>query len=118
MTFTIEVLLKETDRVVTETVEFGARSPDAWTDEDVHGVLERMLQAIARAKNPSDVDSEVSLRGLSWIVDAGAAGVVIAIEIPSGAVVAGPFEIVRERLDAMVGRVLARVPGNGPSVVH
>jgi len=33
--------------------------------------------------------------------------VVIAIEIPTGAAVAGPFAIEQERLDAMVRRVIA-----------
>lgn len=118
MMFTVEVLLRETDRVVTETVDLRGQAPETWTDDDVSGVLHTMLQAVARAKDPSELDPVVSLRGLSWIVEAGEAGVVIAIEIPSAAVVAGPFEIARERLDSMVGRVLATASGRSGSVVH
>lgn len=117
MTFTVEVLLKETDAVVSETVTLTEADPDGWTDEDVGGVLMRMLQAMARAKDPDVADPQVALRGLSWIVDTVDAGVMIAIEVPSGAVVAGPFAMAQERLDAMVGRVLSG-PASGSHLVH
>jgi hypothetical protein len=106
MVFTVEVLLRETDRVVTETVAHDGNEPLAWTDEDVRAVLEGMLLAIDRAKNPDAPPRTIVLRGLSWIVDAMGPGVVIAIEIPSGAAVAGPFEVPRPKLDAMISRVL------------
>jgi hypothetical protein len=41
-------------------------------------------------------------------------GVVIAIEITLGAAVAGPFDIDRTALEAMITRVLAR-PASPPS---
>ena len=44
------------------------------------------------------------------------AGVVIAIEIPSGAAVAGPFDIEQSELDGMISRVLAS--GSPRTVVH
>ena len=45
-------------------------------------------------------------------------GVVIAIEITLGAAVAGPFEIDKAALDAMIARVIAR-PASPPSTtVH
>ena len=37
------------------------------------------------------------LRGFSWIVEPTTGGVVIAIEIPTGAAVAGPFDIPQQR---------------------
>ena len=46
-----------------------------------------------RVKNPDSDSRHVSLRGFSWIVEPTREGVVIAIEIPSGAAVAGPFDI-------------------------
>jgi hypothetical protein len=115
MTYTVEVLLRETDRVVSETVTREEDSPAGWSEADVIGVLEGMLQAVARAKDPGDSDPTVALRGLSWIVNSVPTGVVIAIEIPSGAVVAGPFAIPQDRLHAMVGSVLSRSAMGAPS---
>jgi hypothetical protein len=42
--------------------------------------------------------------------------VVIAIEIPMGAAVAGPFAIERQRLDGMIRRVIAAAARPGPTV--
>ena len=84
-------------------------------------VLKAILLAIDRAKNPQAESRYVALRGFSWIVEP-AGGVVIAIEIPSGAAVAGPFRIEQPRLDRLVSRVLAaaRPPSATPppTVVH
>jgi hypothetical protein len=44
-------------------------------------------------------------------------GVVIAIEIPTGAAVAGPFAIAQARLDGLITRVLAAAAPSRP-VVH
>ena len=56
------------------------------------------------------------MRGLSWIVTAVAAGVAIAIEIPSGAIAAGPFDLPADELTQMIARVIAS--GGRPSPVH
>jgi hypothetical protein len=48
----------------------------------------------------------VALRGFSWIVEPELDKVVIAIEIPMGAAIAGPFAIDQAKLDAMITRVL------------
>jgi hypothetical protein len=109
MSYDVEILLKDTDRVVIERVEHDGRAPMDWTDEDVEGVLKGILLAIDRVKNPVVAhERTVSLRGLSWIVDAFGTGVVIAIEIPSGAAVAGPFAITPSRLTTMIARVLGQ----------
>ena len=68
------------------------------------------------AKNPAVTERYVTLRGFSWIVEPTDAGVVIAIEIPSGAAVAGPFDIEQSALDGMISRVLAA--GSPRTVVH
>ena len=108
MQFSVEVLLRENEAVETETVTAAVQEPAGWTDDDVRQVLEAMLQAIRRVKDPAgDPDAPVSFHGLSWIVEPVGEAVVIAIEIPSGAVVAGPFAIAQERLDSLVGRVIA-----------
>jgi hypothetical protein len=117
MTFDIEIVLRERDYAVTETVDHQGNAPREWTDLDVELVLKSMLLAIDRAKNPGSVDRYVALRGFSWIVEPTNGGVVIALEIPSGAAVAGPFEIEQPRLDRMITRVLASVRQTRP-VVH
>ena len=69
--------------------------------------------------DPGQADREVFFRGISWIVESSdEGGVVIALEIPTGAVVAGPFEIARADLEARIGRVLARRPGAAGTTVH
>ena len=106
MTFDIEIVLRERNDAITERLH-QPLEPRDWTDETVAAVLREMLLAIDRAKNPAVIDRYVALRGFSWIVEPTAAGVVIAIEIPSGAAVAGPFDIEPRTLDGMIGRVLA-----------
>lgn len=116
MTFDIEIVLRERDYAVTETVRLETAAPD-WTDVEVESVLKTMLLAIDRVKDPVKDDRYVALRGFSWIVEPTQGGVVIALEIPSGAAVAGPFEIEQQRLDRMITRVLAAARP-APPVVH
>lgn len=119
MNFPVDVWLRGTDFATTETIETVSASPDVWTDDDVRGVLEAMLRAMNRSKNPS-ADASVALRGLSWIVNPFEdGGVVIAIEITLGAAVAGPFDIEKSALEAMIERVLTRpVPPAVSTRVH
>jgi hypothetical protein len=108
MTYDVEVVLRQTDYAVTETLVHAGNDTAAWTDEDVAAVLTSILRAIDRAGNPGTAgDRHVALRGFSWIVEPSEGQVVIAIEIPMGAAVAGPFDIEAGRLDAMIVRVLA-----------
>ena len=106
MLFNVEVVLRERDYAVTEEVRHAGNEPDDWTELDVEGVLKSMLLAIDRVKNPGSEPRPVALRGFSWIVEPTDGGVVIAMEITSGAAVAGPFAIEQPRLDRMIGRVL------------
>jgi hypothetical protein len=106
MTFDVEIVLRERDYAVTEHLQHD-NDPSAWTERDVESVLKEILLAIDRAKNPGTLDRYVALRGFSWIVEPTAEGVVIAIEIPMGAAVAGPFDIAQPRLDGLITRVLA-----------
>ena len=131
MTYDVEIVLRERDDAVTEHVVHAGNDPGAWTDRDVEAVLKEILLAIDRVKNPGAAARQVVLRGFSWIVEPTSEGVVIAIEIPSGAAVAGPFRIEQPRLDGLISRVLAaarstpdsrlradRTPGTPPTVVH
>ena len=106
MTFEVEIVLRERNFAVTEQLRH-AREPKAWTERDVESVLKEILLAIDRVKHPDAAERYVALRGFSWIVEPTDEGVVIAIEIPMGAAVAGPFDIEQARLDTMITRVLA-----------
>jgi hypothetical protein len=116
MTFDVEIVLRERTYAVTERLE-AADAPASWTDRDVADVLKSILMAIDRVKNPEAEERFVALRGFSWIVEPTPDGVVIAIEIPSGAAVAGPFRMEQRKLDAMITRVLAAAAPTRP-VVH
>jgi hypothetical protein len=119
MTYTVEIVLREQNEAITERFEVGAQASD-WTDEHVELVLKSMLLAIDRLRNPAArADEEnrfVALRGFSWIVEPTDGGVVIAIEISSGAAVAGPFDVAQPKLDAMVRRVMAAAAPHRPTV--
>jgi hypothetical protein len=106
MRYNVEIVLRERDYAVTEEVHHLGNPPATWTEIDVEGVLKSMLSAIDRAKHPGSQAREVRLHGFSWIVEPTDGGVVIAMEIPSGAAVAGPFDIPQPRLDSLITRVL------------
>ncbi len=107
MTFPVEVVLKGRDFATTESVSVGHADPAGWTDAAVRDVLVAMLRAIERAEHPdAPADRAVVLRGFSWIVEPMDGQVVIAIEIPMGAAVAGPFAIAQAELDQRIRRVL------------
>jgi hypothetical protein len=116
MTFDVEIVLRERNYAVTERLQADT-APDAWSEYDVERVLKSILLAIDRAKNPEATERFVALRGFSWIVEPTSGGVVIAIEIPTGAAVAGPFAVDQRKLDALIGRVLASAAPR-PPVVH
>jgi hypothetical protein len=118
MEFDVEIVLRESNKAVTERIAHGTE-PRAWGELDVEAVLKEILLAIDRVKHPKDGARHVALRGFSWIVEPlGPLGneVVIAIEIPMGAAVAGPFDIDRGRLDLMIRRVIAAAALPGASV--
>lgn len=115
MEFNVEIVLRERDYATTETLEHGTE-PGAWRDPDVETILKNILLAIDRAKNPAAGGRFVALRGFSWIVEPVGEQVVIAIEIPMGAAVAGPFAIDQRRLDDMIRRVIAAAARPGPTI--
>jgi len=115
MEFDVEIVLRDTNQAVTERIEHGTE-PRAWRDLDVETVLKQILLAIDRVKNPSGAGRHVALRGFSWIVEPMGSDVVIAIEIPTGAAVAGPFAIDPQRLDEMIRRVIAAAAAPGPTI--
>jgi hypothetical protein len=118
MTFDVEIVLRERDYAITDRLALpGNREPSQWSEADVEQVLKDILLAIDRARNPATPQQFVALRGFSWIAEPAAGGVVIAIEIPMGAAVAGPFAIEQAALDGMIRRVMAAAAPH-KTVVH
>lgn len=118
MTVDVDVWLRGTDVATTEVIEGIEREPSAWTDGDVQRLLVGMLRAMHHVKHPSENPGEVTLRGLSWIVNPfESGGVVVAIEITMGAAIAGPFDIELATLQARIARVLASQTAT-PGTVH
>ena len=117
-TFDIEVVLRnEKDAVIERAMH--AREPREWAEDDVADVLRQVLLAVNRVKNPDAPEPVVALRGFSWIVEPFDKGrVVIALEIPMGAAVAGPFAIDQAVLDRLVRRAMSRTDGRPPATVH
>jgi hypothetical protein len=108
MSFDVEIWLRGENHAVTETIAPVEGQPHTWSDGDVVAVLTGMLRAIDRAKYPdAPADRPVALRGFSWIVNPYEGGVVIALEMTLGAVVAGPFDIPEHELTTRITRVMA-----------
>ena len=115
MTFDVEIVLRDRNYAVTEKLTQPGE-PSQWTERDVETVLKEILLSIDRVKNPNATDRHVALRGFSWIVEPSDGGVVIAIEIPTGAAVAGPFPIPQDKLDRLINSVLDS--GRPKPVIH
>ena len=108
MEFQVDIWLRGDNHAMTEVIAPVQREPGAWTDGDVAAVLVGMLRAIDRAKHPdAAADRPIGLRGFSWIVNPyESGGVVIALEMTLGAVVAGPFDVPESVLSGQIQRVL------------
>jgi hypothetical protein len=117
MHYDIEIVLRDRDTAIAERLHHDGSNPSDWTELDVDSILKSMLLAIDRAKNPASIERHVALRGFSWIVEPTEGGVVIALEIPTGAAVAGPFDIPQQRLDTLITRAIATAGPKRP-VVH
>lgn len=109
MSFPVDIWLRSDNHATTDAIASPEREPREWTDADVVHVLEEMLRALDRAKHPdSPRDRPVALRGFSWIVSPfESGGVVIALELTLGAVIAGPFDVAENELSAVIERVVA-----------
>ena len=110
MEFSVDIWLRGNNHATTEVIAPVARAPQAWTERDVTDVLVGMLRAIDRAKHPdTSADRPIGLRGFSWIVNPfESGGVVIALEMTLGAVVAGPFDVAEGVLTGMIQRAIEK----------
>ncbi|MEO8483734.1 MAG: hypothetical protein ABI634_16105 [Acidobacteriota bacterium] len=107
MVFPVEVVLKGRDFAVTENAMVPTTEPPVWDDAVVRAVLVEILKTMSRVEDAKAAEGrEVILQGFSWIVEPSEGQVVIAIEIPMGAAVAGPFAVPQAELDATITRVL------------
>jgi hypothetical protein len=121
MRIEIEVWLRGNDFATTDIVEAPLSVPERWTDGDVRTLLEELLRAIERARQPdADRARPVALRGFSWIVSPFEGGHTVAVEIQIGAAAAGPFAIDQPTLEQAIGRVgeADRVKGPDTHPVH
>jgi hypothetical protein len=123
MDIQLDIWLRGDNHATTHVISPVFNEPGAWTDADVGAVLEGMLRALERARHPDTApDRPIALRGFSWIVNPfESGGVVIALELTLGAVVAGPFAVAERDLTERIQRVLAAQsapPRTGSETVH
>ena len=86
----VDVWVRGRQDAATERIAAVDADAASWTDIEVKRLLEGMLLAIERVKNPGGVAPEVSLRGFSWIVSPDQGGVLLHLEMQLGTVSAGP----------------------------
>ncbi|HKH75107.1 MAG TPA: hypothetical protein VKA59_27310 [Vicinamibacterales bacterium] len=104
MEISVDVWLRGDNHATTYVITSAGGEPGSWTESDVSAVLVSMLRTLERARNPEvPVDRPVALRGFSWIVNPFEdGGVVIALELSLGAIVAGPFHIAERDLSILI----------------
>jgi hypothetical protein len=112
----VDVWVRGQQDATTRRIDGVPDDAAVWTDEDVKALIEQMLLALERAKNPGGELPQISLRGFSWIVSPEDAGVLVHLEMQLGTASAGPFDIDEGRLTEMISRVMG---GPKPSaMVH
>jgi hypothetical protein len=109
MEIQLDIWLRGENHATTEVIAPVRRQPRQWTEGDVTAVIAGMLRALERARNPAAAaDRPIALRGFSWIVNPfEGGGVVIALELSLGAVVAGPLDAAESDLSALIERAMA-----------
>src|ERR1044072_6625516 len=119
MEIPLDIWLRGDNHATSLVISVTTREPQRWSDDDVIAVLVGMLRALEQAKNPeADENRRIAMRGFSCIVNPyEGGGVVIALELPLGAVVRGPCDVAEHALSAMIQRVMAAeraaMPGAG-----
>lgn len=102
----VDVWVRGASSAVTEKMKGVPADAESWTVADVKVLLEQMLKALDRARDPKGDPPAVSLRGFSWIVSPGEGGVLVHLELQLGTASAGPFAIDEARLTDMIARVI------------
>ena len=102
----VDVWVRGAPNAVTAKVQGVSADAGSWTVADVKTLLEQMLKALDRARDPAAEPPAVSLRGFSWIVSPDQGGVLVHLEMQLGTASAGPFAIDESRLNEMIARVI------------
>jgi len=102
----VDVWVRGASGAVTQKMKGVSPDADAWTVADVKHLLEQMLKAIDRTRDPKSDPESVAMRGFSWIVSPDQGGVLVHIELQTGTASAGPFAIDETRLSDMITRVI------------
>jgi len=102
----VDVWVRGASSAVTQKIKGVSTDADAWTVADVKVLLEQMLKALDRARDPNADPPAVTMRGFSWIVSPGEGGVLVHLELQLGTASAGPFAIDEARLSDMIARVI------------
>jgi hypothetical protein len=110
----VDVWVRGRQDATTARIDGVPEDAAGWTDDNVKELLQQMLLALDRAKNPSGEEPQISLRGFSWIVSPDAGGVLVHLELQTGTASAGPFGIAEARLTEMIARVMG---GPKPSML-
>jgi len=118
--FDVEIVLKGQDSAMTQSVTVPHGEPATWDEGAVYDALVEILRAIDRTQNPkAPRDRTVVLTGFSWIVEPMGEDVVLAMEIPMGAAVAGPFRVPQARLEALIANVIRlERQKSSPTTIH
>ena len=102
----VDVWVRGRQDATTGKIEGIPEDAADWTDEDVRSLLEQMLLALERVKNPGGEPPQITLRGFSWIVSPDPNGVLVHLEMQMGTASAGPFAIDESKLTEMIARVI------------
>jgi len=102
----VDVWVRGASGAVTQKMKGVSADADNWTVSDVKHLLEQMLKAIDRTRDPKSDPESVAMRGFSWIVSPDQGGVLVHIELQTGTASAGPFAIDETRLSDMITRVI------------
>ena len=102
----VDVWVRGATSAVTQKVKGVPADAESWTVADVRVLLEQMLKALDRARDPNSDPSAVTMRGFSWIVSPDQGGVLVHLELQLGTASAGPFAIDETRLSDMIARVI------------
>lgn len=107
-TIDVDVWVRGTDVAETAVLAGPTTDPLTWKEADVEELLTNMLLAIERVRNPDGEVPPVTLRGFSWIVSPHPDGMLVHIEMPSGAASAGPFAVDEASLTSLIARVMTQ----------
>ena len=85
----VDVWVRGAAGAVTQKMKGVSTDVASWTVADVKLLLEQMLKALDRARDPNSEPASVAMRGFSWIVSPDQGGVLVHLELQLGTASAG-----------------------------